>query len=167
MTFNKNLTMALGLGIALAASGGIARADPVATEPASDHGAFLSANATAEGVVALPGLQYKVLKSGPATGPHPTRADTIIVRYEGQFVNGAIFDTSPDKGAGTTSFPLGKLIPGWVAALQMMRPGDEWIIYVPPYLAYGAAGKSVIPPQSTLVFKVELVGIGPKEPAKP
>lgn len=165
MAFNKTLGMAFGL--ALAAGAGVARADPVATEPASDHGAFLAANATAAGVVALPGLQYKVLKSGPATGSHPTRADTIVVRYEGRFVTGAVFDSSQDQPGGTVTFPLGKLIPGWVAALQMMRPGDEWLIVVPPYLAYGAAGKGPIPPESTLVFKVELVGIGPKAPATP
>jgi len=167
MAFNKSLTMAFTLALALAIGAGVARADPAPTEPPSDHGAFLSGNATAPGVVALPGLQYKVLKSGPATGSHPTRADNIVVRYEGRFVNGQVFNTSPDEGAGTTTFPLGRLIPGWVAALQMMRPGDVWMLYVPPYLAYGAAGKDTIPPESTLVFKVELVGIGPREPAKP
>ncbi len=165
MAFNKTLTMAFTLALATGANA--ARADPVTTEPASDHGAFLAGNATAPGVVALPGLQYKVLKSGPATGPHPIRADTIIVRYEGRFVNGAMFDSSKDEPGGTRTFPLGKLIPGWVAALQMMRPGDEWMLYVPPYLAYGAAGKATIPPESTLVFKVELVAIAPREPAKP
>ena len=165
MAFNTSLTMAFTL--AVAASAGAARADPVATEPASDHGAFLAGNATAPGVVALPGLQYKVLKSGPATGPHPNRSDTITVRYEGQFVNGTVFDSSKDAPGGAVSFPLGKLIPGWGAALPMMRPGDAWMIYVPPYLAYGSAGKGPIPPESTLVFKVELVAIAPAEPAKP
>ena len=164
MAFNKTLTMAFGLALA---AGGAARADPVATEPKSDHGAFLAGNATATGVVTLPGPQYKVLSSGPATGPHPSRADNIIVRYEGRFVNGAMFDSSNDAPGGTVTFPLGKLIPGWVAVLQLMRPGDVWMIYLPPYLAYGAAGKATIPPDSTLVFKVELVGIAPKEPAKP
>ena len=58
-------------------------------------------------------------------------------------------------------FPLQKLIPGWVAALQLMRPGDVWMLYVPAYLAYGAAGKSYIPPDSTLIFHVELVASEP------
>ena len=165
MAFKQTLGMAFG--IALAAGGGVAGAEPVATEPAADHGAFLAGNATAPGVVALPGLQYKVLKSGPATGPHPGRADTIIVRYEGRFVTGAVFDSSRDQPGGTASFPLGKLIPGWVAALQLMRPGDEWMLVLPPYLAYGAAGKGAIPPESTLVFKVELVAIAPRAPATP
>ena len=165
MAFTKTLSMAFGL--ALAAGGGAVRADPATAGPPSDHGAFLAANATAPGVMALPGLQYKVLKSGPATGPHPTRADTIVVRYEGRFVDGTVFDSSTDQPGGTATFPLGKLIPGWVAALQLMRPGDAWLLVVPPYLAYGAAGKGAIPPESTLVFKVELVAIAPRAPATP
>ena len=163
----SNRTLALAACLALTIGAGAAWADPVATEPASDHGAFLSTNATAPGVVALPGLQYKVLKSGPANGPHPTRADNIIIRYEGSFVNGKVFDSSKDAPGGTVTFPLGKLISGWVAALPLMRVGDEWMVYLPPYLAYGAAGKGPIPPESTLVFKIELVGIAPKQAAKP
>jgi len=129
--------------------------------------AFLARNARADGVVVLPGLQYRILKSGPADGPHPSRADDITVRYVGQFLDGKTFNTSPDNGAGTTVFPLQKLIPGWVAALPLMRPGDVWMLYLPSYLAYGAPGKSYIPPDSTLVFRVELVAVSPHVDATP
>jgi FKBP-type peptidyl-prolyl cis-trans isomerase len=120
---------------------------------------YLAANARAAGVTVLPGLQYKVLKSGPADGPTALRSDDVTVRYEGRFPDGKLFDASPE--GGTTTFPLQKLIPGWVAALQLMRPGDVWMLYLPPNLAYGAKGKGPIPPGATLVFKVELVGVAP------
>lgn len=122
---------------------------------------FLATNARAEGVVSLPGLQYRVLKSGPPEGPHPRRGDDITVRYEGRFMDGKVFSTSPEGGAGTVVFPLQKLIPGWIAALPLMRPGDVWMLYLPAYLGYGAAGKSYIPPDSTLVFRIELVAVAP------
>jgi peptidylprolyl isomerase/FKBP-type peptidyl-prolyl cis-trans isomerase FklB len=130
--------------------------------------AFLKKNATAHGVVSLPAIQYQVLKSGPADGPHPTRASTIKVRYEGRLLNGKVFDSSATKdGDGTATFPLQKLIPGWITALQLMRPGDEWMLYLPPEFAYGAKGKETIPPDSVLVFKVELVGVTFPPPAAP
>ena len=115
----------------------------------------------APGVVALGGLRYKVLKSGAATGAHPRRSDEIVVRYEGRLTNGKVFDSSAGDKSGTATFPLGKLIPGWVAALQLMRPGDEWLIHIPSYLAYGEKGVGPIPAKADLVFKVELVSIKP------
>jgi FKBP-type peptidyl-prolyl cis-trans isomerase len=133
-------------------------AAPSPADPAA-QAHFLADNAKQTGVVVLPGLQYKVLKSGPADGPHPVRAGEITVRYEGRFIDGKVFNTSPDQGAGSTVFPLQKLIPGWIAGLQMMRPGDVWMLYVPAYLAYGAAGKDYIPPNSTLIFKIELLSV--------
>jgi peptidylprolyl isomerase/FKBP-type peptidyl-prolyl cis-trans isomerase FklB len=117
-------------------------------------------------MVSLPALQYRILKSGPADGPHPKRSDDVTVRYEGRFLDGKVFSTSADGGAGPTTFELQKLIPGWIAALQLMRPGDVWMLYVPETLAYGAVGKSYIPPHKTLVFRVELVSVAP-HPAAP
>ena len=138
-----------------AANGSSAPPDAIAQERA-----FLAHNAHESGVIVLPGVQYRVLRSGPADGPHPRRADDITVRYEGRFMDGKVFNTSSDQGAGTTVFPLQSLIPGWVAALQLMRPGDIWELTVPAYLAYGPTGKSYIPPNSTLIFRVELLAIG-------
>jgi peptidylprolyl isomerase/FKBP-type peptidyl-prolyl cis-trans isomerase FklB len=146
-------------------------AAPALAEPSSGAGrsaeqAFLAQNAKAHGVVVLPGVQYKILKSGPAEGRHPLRGDDITVRYVGKFLDGKVFNTSPDNGAGTTTFPLQKLIPGWIATVRLMRPGDVWMLYLPAYLAYGAEGKTYIPPDSTLIFQVELVSAGPHvEPA--
>ena len=122
----------------------------------------------------LPGIQYQVLRSGPANGPHPTRADTIDMRYVGRLTNGEVFSTSADNGAGTSSFAVQRVIPGFMAAIQLMRPGDLWRITIPPYLAYGAPGrrhtppeatlKRDIPPDSILIFEVELVAIKPAAP---
>lgn len=109
--------------------------------------------------VTLPGIRYEVLKSGPITGAHPRRVDDIVVRYEGRLTNGKLFDSSAGDPSGTATFPLGKLIPGWIAALQLMRPGDEWMIYLPAYMAYGDKGADPIPPGSDLAFKVELISI--------
>ena len=109
--------------------------------------------------VTLPGVRYEVLKSGAANGVHPRRADDIVVRYEGRLTNGQLFDSSTSEASGTATVPLGKLIPGWVAVLQLMRPGDEWRIYLPAYMAYGEKGAGPIPPNSDLIFKVELVAI--------
>ena len=145
----------------------IALSTAAAAQPPLPTGeaAFLARNGGAEGVVALPGLQYRVLKSGPADGAHPARADTITVRYVGRFLDGKVFNTSPNDGAGETTFPLGKLIPGWQAALPMMRPGDVWMLWLPANLAYGHAGKSYIPPDTPLAFRVELVAVTKATPA--
>lgn len=141
-------------------AGPAANSSPASPDPIAQERAFLAHNAHEPGVIVLSGVQYRVLRSGPADGPHPRRADDITVRYEGRFMDGKVFNTSSDHGAGTTVFPLQNLIPGWVAALQLMRPGDIWELVVPAYLAYGPMGKSYIPPNSTLIFRVELVGIG-------
>ena len=158
---------AAALSAALAVGAGAQAAAPGAGTAAEQ--AFLAANAKTQGVVVLPGLQYKILKSGPADGAHPLRSDDISVRYEGRFADGKVFGSSADNGAGTETFPLQKLIPGWIGALQLMRPGDVWMLYLPSYLAYGATGKSpYIPSDSTLVFRVELIAAGPQveTPAK-
>lgn len=120
---------------------------------------FFARNGRASGVITLPGIQYRVLKSGAAGGPHPTRSSTIKVRYEGKFLDGRLFDSSKDEPDGAATFPLGRLIPGWVTVLPLMRPGDEWIIYLPPQYAYGATGKDIIPPDTSLEFRIELLEV--------
>jgi FKBP-type peptidyl-prolyl cis-trans isomerase FklB len=130
--------------------------------------------------VSLPGIRYQVLAAGPAGGQHPTRADSVTMRYIGRLEDGEIFSTSPGDGAGTSTFAVNGVIPGMSAALQLMRPGDHWRVTMPPYLAYGpgrpfnrpapgptsdrgAAGQAIqkrgIPPQATLIFDVELLTI--------
>ena len=123
--------------------------------------AFLATNAKAEGVKTLPsGLQYKVVRSGPATGLKPQLHDEVKVNYEGKLLNGQVFDSSYTRGS-PAAMPLDRLIPGWIEALQLMRPGDEWILYVPPELGYGPEGQGEIPPDSALIFRIELIDLLP------
>jgi FKBP-type peptidyl-prolyl cis-trans isomerase len=120
--------------------------------------------------VTLPGLQYEVLRSGPADGPHPTRSDTVTMRYTGRLTDGSVFSMSPDNGRTAYPFDVKGVIPGMSAALQLMRPGDVWRLTLPAYLAYGALGRQYtapqpllqrdIPPNSILIFDVELISIG-------
>jgi FKBP-type peptidyl-prolyl cis-trans isomerase len=123
--------------------------------------AFLAANKTKDGVVALPsGLQYKVLQEG--TGPKPTATDTVSVNYRGTLLNGTEFDSSYKRGQPAT-FSVGQIIKGWTEALQLMPVGSKWQLFVPPDLAYGPRGAGRdIGPNSTLIFEVELLSIQPK-----
>ena len=149
---------------ALAIAAAVAVAVPVQQDPGAEA-AHLAALRDRTGVVALPGVFYELLKSGPVGGGSPNRADTISVRYTGRFLDGHVFNTSPDDGKGVATFELNKLIPGWVGALRLMRPGDEWRLTIPAWLAYGAQGKAeYIPPNATLIFNVELVGVAPAKP---
>ncbi len=121
--------------------------------------AFMARNAKEPGVVTLPeGLQYKVVRSGPNGGMHPTRADEVKVHYEGKLIDGTVFDSSYERGA-PASFPLGGLVPAWVIALQRMKAGDEWMLYVPPALGYGAQDKGPIPGNSVMIFRIELIDV--------
>ena len=144
------------LAVLLLSSAGCARAQSEGQNPT----AFMAQNALAEGVHVLPsGVQYKILKSGPATGARPKPTDQITVNYEGALLNGQIFDSSYKRGK-PSSFELDGLVQGWIDALQQMRPGDEWIVYIPPSLGYGADQKGPIPGNSVLVFRLELLSIG-------
>jgi FKBP-type peptidyl-prolyl cis-trans isomerase FklB len=116
--------------------------------------------ADASGVVTTAsGLRYKVLASGPASGRSPTRADSVMVHYRGTLVDGSVFDSSYDRGEPTT-FGVAQVIPGWTEALQLMKPGDKWLLHIPSNLAYGAQGAGAkIPPFADLIFQVELLQI--------
>jgi FKBP-type peptidyl-prolyl cis-trans isomerase len=119
---------------------------------------FCVENAKAEGVVVLPsGLQYKVLASGPE-GPSPGPTDLVQARYRGTFIDGRMFDESGDE---PTEFSVDGVIAGWTEALQLMKVGDKWQLVVPAKLGY-PEGRGKIPPGRTLVFEIELVGIGAK-----
>jgi FKBP-type peptidyl-prolyl cis-trans isomerase FklB len=128
--------------------------------------AFLAANKTKDGVVALPsGLQYKILQEG--TGPKPTAADTVTVNYRGTLLDGTEFDSSYKRGQ-PASFPVGQIIKGWTEALLLMPVGSKWQLFIPPDLAYGSRQPGpTIGPNSTLVFEVELLSIQPKPAAAP
>jgi len=129
-------------------------ADPAAAAAAA---AFMAKNARAPGIVTLPsGLEYKIVRSGPASGLHPAAGDEIKVDYAGSLLNGDVFDTTKTQGSAAV-MPLQDLVPAWMEALPLMRPGDEWILYVPPALGYGVEGRPpAIPGDSVLVFDLQL-----------
>jgi FKBP-type peptidyl-prolyl cis-trans isomerase FklB len=116
---------------------------------------FLSENAKKEGVVTLPsGLQYKVIKEG--TGISPSDTSTVTVHYTGTFIDGKVFDSSVERGEPAT-FPLNRVIAGWTEALQLMKAGSKWTLYLPPNLAYGQNGPPGIGANKVLIFDVELI----------
>jgi FKBP-type peptidyl-prolyl cis-trans isomerase len=122
---------------------------------------FLENNAKQAGItVTRSGLQYKILRSGPATGLRPKPADEVKVNYEGKLTTGEVFDSSYERGAPAVMTVNG-LVPGWVEALQLMRPGDDWMLWVPPALGYGNQEAGQIPPGSVLIFKLELIDVLP------
>ena len=108
-------------------------------------------------VVTASGLQYRVIETGEGRSPGP--ADTVVVHYVGQLIDGTEFDSSKDRGTPAT-FSLGGIIPGWQEALQLMREGDIWEVVIPSELAYGAQGAGAsIGPNETLVFEIELISV--------
>jgi FKBP-type peptidyl-prolyl cis-trans isomerase FklB len=121
-----------------------------------DGEAFLAGNMKKEGVVALPsGLQYKVVKEG--TGAIPNATDTVTVNYRGTLIDGTEFDSSERHGQ-SASFQANAVISGWTEALQLMKVGSKWQLYIPSNLAYGERGAGrEIGPNSTLIFDVELL----------
>jgi len=119
--------------------------------------AFLEENKKKEGVKTLPsGLQYKVLAEG--SGKTPKAADSVTVNYKGTLINGTEFDSSYKRGNPTT-FQVGKVIKGWTEALQLMKEGSKWQLFIPPELGYGERGAGPVPPNSTLIFEVELISV--------
>ena len=138
-------------------------ADPSAEQNLAQANAFLADIAKQPGVVTLPsGLEYRVLQSGPAGGASPLVDDHVIVNYEGKTLDGQVFDSSYQRGHPDV-FVAGQLIKAWTEALQKMRPGDVWMLYAPPDLAYGEKGVGPIPPNSALIFKIELITVLPRD----
>ncbi len=121
---------------------------------------FLTANKAKEGVVELPsGLQYKVLKEGE--GESPDINDMVEVHYTGTLIDGTKFDSSRDRNE-PVEFPVNGVIPGWTEALQLMKPGSHYMLYIPAKLAYGDKKTGPIPEGSTLIFDVELLKVEKK-----
>lgn len=124
--------------------------------------AFLENNKKAAGVkTTASGLQYKVISSGPASGQRPVLGDAVKVNYKGALTDGTEFDAS--RPGTPSEWQVGQLVEGFNEALTMMKPGDKWMIYIPPSLAYGDESRpgSPIPAGSVLVFEVELVDVTP------
>lgn len=162
----KKLALAvLGFGLVCANTYAL---DQTTTQPTGDQTkmqqttdqeqAYLDTNKKKSGVVTLPdGLQYKVLTEGKGEKPGPN--DVVTVNYAGTLVDGTEFDSSYKRGEPAT-FPVNGVIPGWVEALQLMKKGSTWELYIPANLAYGERGAPpAIGPNKTLIFKVELLDI--------
>jgi len=123
----------------------------------ADGEAFLAKNKSKEGVKALhSGLQYKVLVEGK--GKSPKASDSVTVHYRGTLIDGTEFDSSVKRGEPAT-FPLNGVIKGWTEALQLMKEGAKWQLFIPANLAYGEVARPGLPPNSTLIFEVELLSI--------
>jgi FKBP-type peptidyl-prolyl cis-trans isomerase len=118
---------------------------------------YLAQNGARDGVTTTAsGLQYEVITEG--TGPHPATEDTVEVHYEGTLLNGTVFDSSYDRGE-PVKFPLNQVIRGWTEGIPLMTTGSTYRFVIPAALAYGEQGNGSIPPNSTLIFKVELLSI--------
>ncbi len=125
---------------------------------------FLAENKKRQDVKTLAsGLQYRVIKEGKGASPKAT--DTVTTHYLGKLINGTEFDSSYKRGE-PAKFTVNGVIPGWTEALQLMKPGAKWELYVPANLAYGAHGIGQIGPNSTLIFDVELLSIEKPEDKK-
>ena len=162
--------MIIRLTVALAATLLLFGCSKESTQTSSDKSASTSGTNTTPGASssgAAPsneikttpsGLKYQVLKQGNGT-TSPKATDTVKVHYHGTLLNGTVFDSSVERGQ-PISFPLNGVIPGWTEGLQLMKVGDKFKFEIPPNLAYGPNSPSPkIPPNSTLVFEVELLGI--------
>lgn len=151
----RRLAVAAAIALSVAACH---KAPPKAADT-SANAAFLAKNAKEPGVTTLPdGLQYKIVTSGPAGGEKPRAQDEVKVNYEGSLLSGDVFDSSFKRGEPAT-FPLDEVIPGWTEVMQLMKPGDEWLVWIPPQLGYGEEAKGPIPPNSVLKFRVQLLGV--------
>lgn len=119
---------------------------------------WLADKAQEPGVKALDkGIYYKVLRQGKPGGMSPNRGSVVSVHYTGKTINGKIFDSS--RGGVAPVFRLRELIPGWIIALQQMRSGDKWEVYIPAGQGYGRFSQPGIPGGSTLIFEIELLSV--------
>lgn len=140
-------------------------APPPPTPPATAPGVdFLARNAAAKGVVTTTsGLQYFIVQSGADIGRSPVAGDRVTFDYEGTLTTGETFDSSFERGEPLTG-EIDRFVPGFTEALKLMRPGDEWIVWIPPALGYGARASDDIPANSVLRFRLVLRAVAPAAP---
>lgn len=130
----------------------------LANKNQTDGEKFLAENKTKKGIVSLPsGLQYRIINEGKGDAPKAT--DTVTTHYRGKLINGSEFDSSYSRGE-PVKFAVNGVIPGWTEALQLMKPGAKWELFIPAKLAYGEHGVGqIIGPNSALIFDVELLTV--------
>lgn len=149
-------TLAAGAALLLAACGGGG-----GSAAGGDPEAFMAENARQEGVETLPsGVQYRVDRAGSPGAVQPDSNDLVAVHYEGRLLDDTVFDSSYEAGVPVSMY-LDQLIPAWQEAIPHMRVGDEWTLWVPPEQGYGEEGQGPIPPNSVLVFRIELLDVAP------
>jgi peptidylprolyl isomerase/FKBP-type peptidyl-prolyl cis-trans isomerase FklB len=155
----RTLLVAAALSFAAAApAAAVPPAVPPATPASPD---FLAQNGGVKGVVTTPsGLEYFVVASGAKSGAPPPAQDTVTFDYEVKLLTGETIDSSYERGEPLTG-AVGDFVPGFTEALELMRPGDEWIVWVPPQLGYGDKDSGPIPANSVLRFKLALHSIAP------
>ena len=144
------------LVLASAAMCSPAIAAPPKTKPGPN---FMIRNGKARHVVTTKSaIEYYILKSGPKKGAHPVDGDQVTFHYEGTLTTGEKFDSSFDRGE-PISGDVGQFVPGFTQALKLMRPGDEWLVWIPPELGYGSEDKGPIPGNSILRFRLKLIAV--------
>lgn len=156
---SKSGLAALAMGVLLG-SGALAQEAPAPNPANADyHFQYLNRLDPAQGWHrTVSGLRYRKV-SGTATGPRPSPTDTVTIHYVGRFIDGSEFDSSVARGEPAT-FPLGNLIRGWQEGVPMMAVGDRYEFAIPYTLAYGPNGRGPIPGGATLIFTIDLIGIG-------
>lgn len=170
MTILRTLPLALALLVpggcneAPSAPPAPASSAPVNAGPQTAPGPdFLARNGQVKGVTTTPsGLQYYVVRSGPAGGKGPVLGDTVVFDYEGKLTTGETFDSSYERGE-PLSGGVSDFVPGFTEALLLMRPGDDWIVWLPPELGYGDRESGTIPANSVLRFRMALRSVAPAQ----
>ena len=152
----KKLASAV-IGLSLLLSACATTRTPPSTAPGAD---FLTRNGAAKRVVTTAsGLQYFVVKSGPKGGRSPVSGENVTFDYEGKLTTGETFDSSFARGE-PLSGDIDGFVPGFSEALKLMKPGDEWIVWIPPALGYGERATGTIPANSVLRFRLALHKVG-------
>lgn len=152
---NKFAFAAIGLSLVLSAC--VSTRTPPSTAPGAD---FLVRNGAAKRIVTTAsGLQYFIVKKGPKKGRSPVAGDEVTFDYEGKLITGETFDSSFARGE-PISGDVDSFVPGFSEALKLMKPGDEWIVWIPPALGYGDRAAGTIPPNSVLRFRLALRNVG-------